>query len=199
MNPLPRGLYGIADATYGDPVALGTALHEAGCQVIQLRTKGWPKHEVLAAASALRSVCTRSKLIINDHVDVAAQSQADGVHLGQEDSDPTEARRILGSAALIGLSTHSLAQVRAATAVDYIGFGPVYRTMTKVQAEQQVGTDLLKQAVKISPIPVVAIGGINASNLQNVQDTGVHSWAAVRAILCAEPIEAGVLQMSVHP
>ena len=199
MNPLPPGLYGIADAAFGDPIALGTALHDAGCPVIQLRTKGWAKSDIAEAAKALRLVCTQSKLIINDHVDVAAISHADGVHLGQEDSDPAEARRILGNGALIGLSTHTLAQVHQAKGVDYIGFGPIYGTTTKIQAGAPVGTDLLEQAVQVSPFPVVAIGGITSSNLENVQVTGAHSWAAVRAVLGAESIVAGVRRMSLHP
>ena len=199
MRPFPPGLYGIADAAFGDPVAIGLALQESGCAVIQLRAKGWAAGPLTAAASALRAVCTRATLIINDHVEVAAEVRADGVHLGQDDCSVLEARRILGPDALIGLSTHTLAQVSSASAVDYIGFGPIFGTQTKDQAGVPVGTDQLAKAVQLSGVPVVAIGGIDHSNLREVRHTGVHSWAVVRAVLRADSISMGVHQMSGHP
>ena len=199
VSPFPPGLYGIADATYGDPVAIGAALHEAGCPVIQLRAKDWATADLTGAAKALRTVCTRAKLIINDRVDVAARIGADGVHLGQDDCSALEAREILGDSALIGLSTHTLAQVNDAAHVDYIGFGPIFGTQTKIQAGTPLGTEQLAMAVQISQVPVVAIGGIDHSNLQRVQGTGVHSWAVIRALLGADSISAAVRQMEPHP
>jgi thiamine-phosphate pyrophosphorylase len=198
VKSFPAGLYGIADASYGDPIAIGTALHEAGCAVIQLRAKGWATDELTEAGRALRSVCTRAIFIINDHVDVAKKVGADGVHLGQDDGCVLKAREILGPTSIIGKSTHTLAQVSDASAADYIGFGPVFGTQTKSKAGEPVGTELLAMAVQISTVAVVAIGGIDHSNLGEVQNTGVHSWAVIRALLGTESILRAVRQMESH-
>jgi thiamine-phosphate diphosphorylase len=199
VKPFAAGLYAIADASYGDPVAIGTALHEAGCAVIQLRAKGWTTDDLTEAGRALRSVCTRAIFIINDHVEVAKNVGADGVHLGQDDGCVLEAREILGPNSIIGKSTHTLAQVSGASAADYIGFGPIFGTQTKSKAGVPVGTELLAMAVQISSVPVVAIGGIDHSNLGAVQSTGVHAWAVIGALLGAESILRAVRQMEPHP
>lgn len=199
MRTFPSGLYGIADAAFGDPVAMGMALHEAGCEVIQLRAKDWTIGDFTEAASALRSACTRAIFIVNDHVDVAVKVGADGVHLGQDDGSVFDARKALGPSAWIGLSTHTLDQVAQASHVDYIGFGPIFGTKTKAKAGEAVGTAMLERAVQISQFPVVAIGGIDHSNLLKVQATGVHSWAVIRSILSADSISAAVQEMGQHP
>lgn len=118
-----------------------------------------------------------ARLIINDHTKVANTIGADGVHLGQDDGSVDEARALLGPNALIGLSTHSLEQVRLAKNVDYIGFGPVFETTTKVAAGPPRGLVDLRAAVSESAVPVIAIGGITGKNLSAVRATGTHGWA----------------------
>lgn len=184
---LPPGLYGMADAAWGDPVPMALALVEGCCRTIQLRAKGVPLSTLAAQARALLPPLRARgvRLLINDHVSVALEVGADGVHLGQDDGDPAQARAQLGPAALIGLSTHTLAQVRAACPplVDYIGFGPVFPTTTKDTGYAPRGLDLLRLAVQQSHAPVVAIGGINRSRLSEVRATGARHWAVIGDIL----------------
>ena len=182
---LPRGLYGIADAGFGDPVEIGAALTRGGCRVIQLRAKGWEPARLLEAARALRQVtrAAGSLLLVNDDVEVALLASADGVHLGQEDGELEGARARLGPHRLIGRSTHDVAQARAASVADYIGFGPVFPTHTKVGAAPVVGLQALAELALGSPIPVVAIGGITRRNLQEVVQSGAHGWAIISDLL----------------
>ena len=188
MNVLPGGLYGVADAGFGDPVALGIALAEAGVQVIQLRAKGWSTSDRTAAAAALLHPlhARGSLLIINDDLDAACAAGADGLHLGQADGPLQAARRALGPRALLGRSTHTLAEVDAAGRdADYIGFGPVFATTTHPDPYAVRGLELLAAAVAHSTVPVVAIGGINFTNISDVRESGAHAWAVISALLRA--------------
>ena len=188
------GLYGIADAGFGDPLALGTMLLDAGASVLQLRAKGWPEDDVAAVAAHLWPHCKRRgvPLILNDHLRLAERGLGDGVHLGQTDGPFDRAR--LPPRALVGRSTHDLDQVLAAAyeGVDYVGFGPIYQTATKEGAGPPQGLILLRQAVALSPVPVIAIGGITVTNLHEVRSTGVAAWAVISAILGAvDPVGVG--------
>ncbi|MCB9778265.1 MAG: thiamine phosphate synthase [Alphaproteobacteria bacterium] len=207
--PLPAGLYGIADASFGDPVALGVALAAAGVGVVQLRCKGWPTDDRRRAARALRAQLEGHAclLVVNDDVDAAVAAGAHGVHLGQDDGDLAAARRRLGPDALIGRSTHDLAQVAAAVAegADYLGFGPVFGTTTKADAVDVVGTDALRAAVAAAgAVPVVAIGGLTEARLPAVRATGAHGWALISALLAPaaagpDALAAAVSRMSRTP
>ena len=162
---------------------------EGGADVIQLRDKKASDLELLATARALLEI-TKPKgvpLIINDRVQVARDSGADGVHLGQEDGSLEEARRVLGDQAIIGRSTHSQAQALAAAAegFDYIGVGPVFSTPTK-PTTVPVGLDLVRFAAKNIRIPFVAIGGIDAGNVKEVRRAGAKAVAVVRAVMADE-------------
>lgn len=188
MRPtLPPGLYGMADATFGDPVLLGRALARGGCRVVQLRAKQATPAERLAMATALLQALadTGALLVVNDDVEVAARSGAHGVHLGQGDGELARARARLGPDALIGRSTHDLAQVDAAVAegADYIGFGPVFPTRTKVDADPVVGLEGLARACARSGVPVVAIGGLRREELARLATCGAHGWAVVWDLL----------------
>ena len=175
-----RGLYGIADTGFGDPVELGRALLEGGACAIQLRAKGWSEDRVAQALRALAPPCRAAgvPLLVNDHPGLV--HLCDGVHLGQEDGP-------LPSSGLRGRSTHSLEQLEAALAegADYVGFGPVFATSTKRDADPVRGLELLEQVVRRSSVPVVAIGGIDLQRLPQVRATGVASWAVISAILKA--------------
>ena len=191
---LSPGLYGIADASCADPVGLAIKLAAAGCPTVQLRAKGWTPQAVHRAAAAIapRLRALKTCFIINDYPDIALAVGADGVHLGQEDAAIAQAREILGPDRMIGWSTHDLAQVGAAKGADYIGFGPVFVTQSKPDALPQRGTAQLMAAVQAAICPVVAIGGINMANLDQVRCTGVHGWACIGALQAADDLDAAV-------
>jgi thiamine-phosphate pyrophosphorylase len=181
----------MADAGFGDPVALGMDLLRGGVQVLQVRCKGWPESRVRQALIALAPACQQAgvPLIVNDHPALA--DLADGVHLGQQDG-PFD-RTKLGPAKLVGRSTHDREQLAAAVAegVDYVGFGPVFATGTKPDALPPRGLVTLAEIVRASPVPVVAIGGICPENLGLLRQTGVHAWAIISAILATpDPVAA---------
>lgn len=162
-----------------------------GATLVQLREKVLPPSEFYADARAALELARHHgvNIIINDRVDIAVALGADGVHLGQEDLPPAEARRILGDNAIIGFSTHTLEQVRAALRmpVDYIAFGPVFPTQTKERPDSVVGLDLLGEVRQVvGNKPLVAIGGITAANIEAVSDAGADSAAMISQLL-SEP------------
>ena len=140
---------------------------EGGCTVVQLRAPEWKKKKQLEAAFLLKKLLkdTDVLFIVDDHIDIALLSGADGVHVGQEDIDPKYVRQLLGPDAVVGLSVGSIAELNTiGPEVDYIGIGPVFSTKTKVDAGAAVGLDLLEYISKEAGLPNVAIGGINQSN-----------------------------------
>lgn len=162
-----------------------------GATLIQLREKhASPQDFYESALQAIQTARRHDvKIIINDRVDIALAVKADGVHLGQGDLPPAEARKILGSDAIIGFSTHSLEQAIAALKlpIDYLAFGPVFKTQTKENLDPDVRIEGLKEVRRaIGDFPLVAIGGINAGNLDGVFDAGADSAAMIGA-LAAEP------------
>lgn len=195
------GLYLISDdASLLDgsfPALLDAALR-AGLRVAQLRGKRVNENALLAMGREARRLTRRhgAALIVNDRVELAMRLEADGVHLGQGDTPPAEARRILGPGAVIGFSTHNREQVEAAQGqpVDYIGVGPVFATSTKEQADPVVGLDLVHWAVGRSRVPVVAIGGISLENLDAVLATGTPNVAVISAITRAADPAASVAE-----
>ena len=115
--------------------------------------------------------------IVNDHVDLALLTEADGVHIGQEDLPPAAVRKLLGPGKIIGLSTHGPGQARAAQTsglVDYIGVGPIFATKTKKDVCDPVGFEYLDYVVEHIPMPFVAIGGIKAHNIADVRKRGAR-------------------------
>jgi thiamine-phosphate pyrophosphorylase len=165
---------------------------EAGADFLQLRDKSCDGRRLVtyARAAAQSLAGTDSKLIINDRVDVALASGAAGVHLGQEDMAYADARRIAGADLLIGISTHSIEQALEAeiAGADYIGCGPTFPSKTK-PFDAFPGTQFLSQVAKRISIPAFAIGGIDASNLHEVLQTGCTRVALSSAVhLCANPI-----------
>ena len=159
-----------------------------GASVIQLRDKETPDTKLVKIAKTLLKItrANRVPLIINDRVQVAKRSKADGVHLGQEDASFKEARRLLGKSAIIGRSTHNQAQAVLAVkeGFDYIGVGPVFKTPTKPNYGP-VGLKLVRFASKNIKIPFVAIGGIDERNIDKVVKAGAQSVAVVRAVMAS--------------
>lgn len=159
-------------------------LAAAGATLIQLREKHLPAgefyQEAVKAVDAAREAGVI--LLINDRVDIAKMTGADGVHLGQDDLPPAAARRLLGDDAIIGLSTHSLVEAIAAASepVDYIAFGPIFPTDTKPDTEPVVGLGQLAEIRNALPnVPLVAIGGINAANIATVIEAGADTAAVI--------------------
>lgn len=159
-----------------------------GATFIQIRDKRASSREFFEAAAAAMAIAREHnvRVMINDRVDIAMMVNADGVHLGQEDLSPIHARLVLGEQAIIGLSTHTLDQVREALTmpVDYIAFGPVFSTSTKERPDPIVGLELLGQVKElIGNRPLVAIGGITAETVRSVWDAGADSAAIISDIL----------------
>jgi thiamine-phosphate pyrophosphorylase len=160
------------------------ALIEGGARFIQIREKNASSDEfyrsVVECLDAAKPA--GAKIIVNDRVDIAMAAGAHGVHLGQTDLPPSEARKLLGEEALIGISTHSIEQVRSALEmpVDYLAFGPIWLTSTKENPDPVVGSELLRKVNgMVGGLPVVAIGGINASNLVATLSAGADSAAII--------------------
>ncbi|WP_244813668.1 thiamine phosphate synthase [Caballeronia sp. Lep1P3] len=181
-------------------LAVAAAALEGGATLVQLRAPEWHKRAWLALALDLLPL-TRAHgvpLVINDHVDVALASGADGVHVGQRDLPAELARRLLGPDALIGLSVSNLTEVADANRlegiVDYLGAGPVYATPTKTDASAPGGIDGLAAMCAQSRFPTVAIGGIQAHNAADVMRANPAGLAVVSAICKArDPRDAARL------
>lgn len=159
-----------------------------GVDVVQLREKELPDDELVSVAVALQALCSRlgALLIVNDRPGVALDSGADGVHVGQSDLPVDLVRELVGEELLIGLSTHSPAEIDAvdASVVDYIGVGPVHETPTK-PGRPAVGLELVRYAAVNAPVPFFAIGGIDATNVQEVLDAGARRICVLRAVAAA--------------
>ncbi|MFL5863266.1 MAG: thiamine phosphate synthase [Solirubrobacteraceae bacterium] len=157
-----------------------------GVDLVQLRLKDVTDAEIVTVARRYRAICAAHEvpLILNDRPDLVAEAGADGVHVGQDDMPVAQARHLVGPARIVGLSTHSPAQIKAAAAerdVDYIGVGPVHSTPTK-PGRAAVGLDLVRYAAINATTPFFAIGGIDAGNVAAVRAAGANRIAVVRAI-----------------
>ena len=155
-----------------------------GATLIQLREKNAPSGEFYDAAAESFALAREHgvQIVINDRVDIAVASGADGVHLGQDDLPPDQARSLLGERALIGFSTHSVEQALAAISlpVDYLAIGPVFGTKTKENPDRVVGLGGVTAVRKaIGDFPLVAIGGITRVNIRNVLNAGADSVAVI--------------------
>jgi thiamine-phosphate pyrophosphorylase len=171
------------------PDARLEAALRGGVGLVQLRCKGAGDDQIVAAGRRFATICERFgvPLILNDRPDLVEQVGADGVHVGQHDARVEQARRLLGPERIIGLSTHSPAQIDAAlvAGVDYIGVGPVHATPTK-PGRPAVGTELVTYAAAHATIPFFAIGGIDPANVGDVVAAGAERVAVVRAIVLAD-------------
>jgi thiamine-phosphate pyrophosphorylase len=172
-----------------DPERLLRAALSGGVDIVQLREKELPRREIELAAQTFRRLCDSysALFVVNDDPDLARACDADGVHVGQEDTPTGEARAALGPDAIVGLSTHSEEQIAAAAdqPVDYVSVGPIWETPTK-EGRPAVGLELIRHAAERSPHPFFAIGGIDAGNAPEVVDAGARRLCVVRAIRDAE-------------
>ena len=165
---------------------------------MQLRLKEAGAGELLRVAREARKLCAagRALLLVNDRPDIARLAETDGVHLGQEDLPWLAARAILGPRALIGVSTHSDAEIDAAQGADYIGFGPIFATASKPGLPLPHGIEGLRRAVRRSRIPLVAIGGINMDRAPEVAGAGARCVAAIGQLCFAPDPESATREMA---
>jgi thiamine-phosphate pyrophosphorylase len=193
-------LYVILDAALlpNDPVEFEKRLMEAGARLFQYRNKTAPAREVLQASQALGITAQQegSSFVVNDRPDIARLAWANGVHVGQDDLDVAEARAIVGSDAIVGISTHNIEQFKAAadTDADYLAVGPVFETRSKEKADPVVGLELIREARKLTSKPIVAIGGITLERATEVIAAGADSVAVISDILAAKNPAARVKQ-----
>ncbi len=165
---------------------------KGGADVIQLRDKSVSKDELIEIGKKLCRLTKQANIsfIVNDYPDVAKAIDADGVHIGQGDISFVEAKKIIGSEKIVGISTHNKEQVLEAIKIgaDYIGVGPVFQTISKENPDPVVGIDLIKWVSQRCEIPFVAIGGINLNNLDNVLSAGAECIAVISAIMKSDDI-----------
>jgi thiamine-phosphate pyrophosphorylase len=176
-------------------VQLATLAIAGGADVVQLREKGGSTKEMIRVATQMEALCKSAGVtfIVNDRVDVAIASGADGVHLGQDDFPIPLARKLMGEKAIIGGSAGTMEEALKCLAegADYIGFGPVYPTASKADAAQPGGLDLLRHVAETIELPIVAIGGVTTANASLVMKAGAHGIAVISAVCCQEdPTEA---------
>jgi thiamine-phosphate pyrophosphorylase len=163
------------------------ALKAAGVGLLQYRNKTGAPQEILRTAAAIRIAMAGGKcrLILNDRADLAALIGWDGVHVGQDDLSPEDARRVVGAEGWVGISTHSEEQVRLAelSCADYVAVGPVFATGTKRDAEPVIGLAGVTLARALTKKPLVAIGGVTRANARSVIEAGADSVAVISALI----------------
>ena len=203
LKPEELRLYAVTDRAWTDGTEGVCRQVEAavrgGATFVQLREKHLEHDEFLAEARAVAALCRALgvKCVINDDVDIAVESGADGVHVGQEDLEASLARERLGPGKIIGVSAHNAAEARRAEAAgaDYIGSGAAFATSTKETAAP-IGPEGLRAVVEAVSIPVVAIGGISRENIGRLEGLGLAGVAVVSALFAAPDVEAAARELS---
>ena len=198
-----RGLHVLADddPRWGsDPVEQAIAACAAGVPVVQLRTKHATDAQALDWARAIREVTKESgtRFVVNDRFDLALLCEADAVHLGQGDIPPNALPKDVRERLAVGRSTHTPEQLRATRDedVDYVAFGPVFGTTSKESDYSKRGLAALREAVALAaPRPLVAIGGIQASHLDDLREAGAGGFAVISVVATADDPTAAVKQL----
>jgi thiamine-phosphate pyrophosphorylase len=186
-----RHFYGILDLGYVEAnraLEVGRTMLAGGVQILQLRAKKLTSAEILPMAQNLAPLCRAAGVpfLLNDHPELVGPSGADGVHVGQDDQSVAAARQVVGPGKIVGLSTHSPAQARAAfeQKPDYIGFGPLFSTPTKPDYAP-IGTADIADIHRDAPLPIFCIGGIKLENLPKILAVGAQRVVIVSGILQA--------------
>ncbi|MDP5274750.1 thiamine phosphate synthase [Chengkuizengella axinellae] len=172
-----------------DPVEVLSEAIEGGITIFQYREKGdgaLEGYEKLQLGKKLQSFCKQNNIpfIVNDDINLALELDADGIHIGQEDGNISEIRKLVGNK-ILGVSTHNLAEAKEAVnlGTNYIGVGPMYETKTKLDASEVTGPNMIRHLRQNSiNIPIVGIGGINQTNLKPVITAGADGVAVISAI-----------------
>lgn len=187
-------IMGSSNVKNGNPLKVLEQALRGGITCFQLREKGpdaLQGDEKLAFAKSCQRLCVAFGVpfIVNDDVELAVQIDADGVHVGQDDGCAAEVRSKIGDQKLLGVSVHSVGEATAAVAADadYIGMGPVFKTVSKADAKPVAGTTRISEVVSLIPdLPIVGIGGITANNLDIVMKSGASGVSVISAIASAE-------------
>ncbi len=194
-------LYAVTDRSWLKGRTLAACVEEAlrgGSTCLQLREKELDEAAFLAEALEMKALCARYNVpfIVNDNVDIAIKSGADGAHVGQSDEGAAAARARIGEDKILGVSVQTVEQAVKAEqdGADYLGVGAMFSTGTKLDADD-VSFDTLKSICRTVRIPVVAIGGISMKNVCEFADTGIDGIAVVSAIFAAEDIEAAAREL----
>lgn len=197
-------LYAIVDVavaarTGREPAALAAAFLAGGAATLQVRAKDLASGSFLDLCRAIVGLARPygALVIVNDRADIALLAGADGVHVGQEDLTPADVRALLGADAIVGLSTHTLAQIEQARRepISYLAVGPVFGTQTKSTGYDAVGVALVEQAVAAAgDLPVVAIGGITIDRARAVLGAGAASVAVITDLVVTGDPEARVAE-----
>jgi thiamine-phosphate pyrophosphorylase len=189
MIHLPR-LYAILDASrFSESQMLSSTAEEllaAGVTLLQYRNKSSNAREMLQHARELkRRLGSSAKLIMNDRADLCLAAEFNGVHVGQQDLSPEGARKVIGTALWLGVSTHNPGQVKRAdeTSADYIAIGPVFSTASKLNPDPVVGLEGVRKARALTRKPLVAIGGINRATCRSVIEAGADSVAVISGLM----------------
>lgn len=200
MKPIDYTLYVITDRAWLRGASLANAVAQAiegGASLVQIREKHIPTEEYILRAREIKAVCDRYgvPLIVNDSVEVA-QAAGAGVHLGADDGDIAEARRILGPDAVIGATAKTIAQAQAAerAGADYLGAGAVFGSTTKTDAKP-MSIAQFSEVCKSVSIPVVAIGGVSADNALQLTGAGAAGLCVISAVFAQPDIQAAARRM----
>ncbi|BCN30214.1 thiamine phosphate synthase [Anaeromicropila herbilytica] len=187
-------LYAISDRSWIGDNTLVSQIEKAiigGATFLQLREKELDDQTFLAEAKEIKNVCQKYKVpfIINDNVEIAIKTDADGVHVGQKDMEALNARKLIGMNKILGVSVQTVEQAVTAEkkGADYLGVGAVFPTGTKEDAEE-VTRKVLSDICNSVNIPVVAIGGINKNNVLELSGTGIYGIAVISAIFASSDI-----------
>ncbi len=186
---IPKGLYGITGEKFANSKSNYQCVKEmidGGIKIVQYREKDKTMREMIKEAIEISNLCKEKEVlfIVNDHIDLAILTDADGVHVGQDDMAPKDIRKLIGDNKIIGLSTHSIEQAQSAYKdinVDYIGVGPIFPTTTK--DAKPVGLEYLDYVSGNLDIPFVAIGGIKTSNIDKIISRNAHSICMVSEVV----------------
>jgi len=165
---------------------------EAGCKIVQYREKDKSTKEMVEEASEIKRICSgRAIFLVNDRIDVALAVDADGVHIGQDDMPVETTRKLLGEDKIIGLSVNDREEAVFAEklGVDYVGLGPIFDTVTKKDAGEGIGPLKIREVKDAIKLPIVAIGGINKENCENVIQNGADSLVAISAVVCSDDVK----------
>ncbi|SKA61594.1 thiamine-phosphate diphosphorylase [Eubacterium uniforme] len=194
-------LYGITDRSWLNGRTLSEVVKESlegGVTILQIREKDIDEKNFLEEAKEIKKICEKFNvpLIINDNVEIAKMVDADGVHLGQDDMDIEEARKILGPEKIIGITAKTIEQAKEAQmkGADYLGSGAIYTSGTKQNAKRLTVEDLKAICASVE-IPVVAIGGLTYDNIDVLKDSGISGIAVVSAIYASTDIKTDTIKL----
>ena len=196
-----KGYYFITDSSLSRAGILSDVKNAvaAGVKVVQYRNKHATTMQMYEEALKLRQICKNITFLVNDRLDLAQAVNADGVHLGYQDLPYKIARKLLGKNKIIGLTVHSLKEARGAQrqGADYIGISPIFTTKTKKDTGKPVGIRLIREVKEYASIPIIAIGGINLSNAEEVIAAGADGLCAISAVVTKPDVKKEIKRFQV--